>query len=1068
MLQPLLRAGSSGFRSLSGPAGSRLSSRLLFSTLQTRLAASPSPAVSGEHDHINEPSTGPGTASSGDPLLLEDTDIWEVIQGALRTPKPPSPVVGSWKSSQASHVDRNGVSQKSEFDYEKSWSLEDGMKLLDRTFKPEISKAPLAIEEQRIDEAKQTTTKPSQSSFPIFNADDPEAILNSKKTLTPQDALEYMKIFRRSYKSPESNRVTQLIATSPVLHYEQATAVELLRNLFLEPKLPGPHEYRTLQKSLIRHGYTLENIKEWAWILSGDTEDECITRLTDTGRGQPFFVLNSLLQTKIESFVQRQSLTGLMKAIELSFIRNPPPANTRNAERYIENAAILIKTICAHCRRVWPSLLPTCATMFVEMMEKTLPTIVRDPDKLYMAQSALLNTSLQYFAKLSDMRAYKNSVFNWQSLRILLSYSDRQPRAFMLDRKSYVAVRVVLLASEHTPRERDIAGRLQNQWPPYPMPRDGIDEQIDSEENYSRVVKLGMMATEAGFDKTELDRTIDTLGGLGPDMTPTARQRAVFDKNGLDVGISRAAREENIWAAKIRSTRNSTEAWAIFNDPPIRGPTQPTARIYYAMFRKLVARESTTTGYLPGDGRELTPIMIPNLTAFERARRTPPSVEQLYEQMKREGIKLDVACLSLLVQEAPSVADACRYLEESSLTDAQYESIAGPMLPENIETLQTIPRLVVAGFIRVLCRKHVRNQVNIELYHRATFYRIQKAVWLAWARFPGRHPGGVSVWRDICTVMSRSPTPRLHPNISEEVNMAKLLPLFLRGFFHLVDSYGRDLDSAANLFSIVEAFMVPHINNNKDFALEKPLTGIMSVFAMEQQPLAQTNIPSAREYSRLKFTLLQQRQDSSPADMAWLLRRFSGCFFNRVRDPGPLSPSSHDKVASSQPTADDSTADSEILPSIYTVPSDAVHRLMRAWAFTGNFDGMARLVRWIATEWTEGDLVGHERASTRERNSIHSALCAFRLFAEPFRSVKEVRALRDVVDARAEKEDCGFCWPSEMERDLYGQGDLLGHAQLLKGFLDRVLRQRGIVRSVNDVHDWEQEMEEWWEKGEYW
>ncbi|KAL1890586.1 hypothetical protein Cpir12675_005339 [Ceratocystis pirilliformis] len=1042
-----------------------------FSTPQLRShASSSSPALDGDNDHTSRPVAGrslphldSNAANAIDPLLVEDKDIWELIQGALRAPESPFSLTELENPPQSSCIDRNQSPEKSEFDYEKSWSLDDGLRLLDRAFEPEISKDPLTAEEKHILEPTPTALKEKAHKLRcIFNPNNPGEIPGGRSALAPQDALEYMKRFRRHFDLPESNTVTQLIATSPVLHYEQATAVEMLRSLFIEPRFPAPYEYKTLQKSLDRHGYTLENIKEWAWILSGDTEDECVTRLFDTGRGHPFFVLNSLLQTSNGSFVQRQSLSGLIKAVERSFVRDPPIANTRNAERYIANAAILMKYICAHCCRIWPSLLPICATMFVEMMEKTLPSIISNPEKLFVAQSALLNSSLQSFAKLSDTRAYKNSVFNWQSLRILLAYSDRQPKSFMLDRKSYVAVRLVLLASEHTPRERDIAGRLQDLWPPYPVPRDGIDEQVAPEENYSRVVKLGMMATEAGFNKTDLDREIDTLGGLGPDMTPTARQRAVLG----NTNFSRTAREENIWAAKIRSTRNATEAWAVFNDPPTRRLTRPTARIYYALFRKLVARENTAPKYLPGDGRELTPIVIPNLTPFERARLTPPSVEQLYEQMKRDGTDADEACLSLLVQEAASVADACRYLEESTLTDEQYEAVAGPMLVENIETLRAVPRLIVSGFIRVLCRKHVRNQVDVELYHRATFYRIQKAVWLAWARFPGRHPSGVSVWRDICTVMSRSPTPRLHPNISEEANMAKLVPLFFRGFFHLLDSYGRDLESAANLFSIIEAYMVPHINAHKNFSLEKPLTGVMSVFAMEQQPPTQSNIPSAREYSRLKLTLLEQRQDSSSAEMAWLLRRFSGCFFNRIRDPGPLSPSSHDKVAASR-DADDHSIDGEILPSIYTVPSDAVHRLMRAWAFTGNFAGMARLVRWIATEWTEGDLVDHEGASTRERNSIHNALCAFRLFAEPFRPVKEVNAMRDLIDNRAEKEDCGFSWPSEVERDLYGQGDLLGHAQLLKNVLDRILKQRGIVRKVHDLPDWELDMEEWWEKPDY-
>ncbi|KAL2885294.1 prefoldin subunit [Ceratocystis lukuohia] len=916
-------------------------------------------------------------ANAIDPLLLEDKDIWELIQGALRAPESSSSLPELENPPQSSCPDRNQSPEEPEFDYEKSWSLDDGLRLLERAFEPEISKDPLTAEEKHIREPTPTAPKGKAHKLrSIFNPDNPGEIPGGRSALAPQDALEYMKRFRRHFDLPESNRVTQIIATSPVLHYEQATAVEMLRCLFIEPRFPAPHEYRTLQKSLDRHGYTLENIKEWAWILSGNTEDECVTRLFDTGRGHPFFVLNSLLQTSNDSFVQRQSLSGLIKAVERSFVRDPPIANTRNAERYIANAAILM------------------------------------------------------------------------NLRILLAYSDRQPKSFMLDRKSYVAVRLVLLASEHTPRERDIAGRLQDLWPPYPVPRDGIDEQVAPEENYSRVVKLGMMATEAGFSKTDLDREIDTLGGLGPDMTPTARQRAVLG----NTNFSKTAREENIWAAKIRSTRNATEAWAPGYIMPYSASSLPA--------------KTLPPKYLPGDGRELTPIVIPNLTPFERARLTPPSVEQLYEQMKRDGTDADEACLSLLVQEAASVADACRYLEESTLTDAQYEAVAGPMLAENIETLRTVPRLIVSGFIRVLCRKHVRNQVDVELYHRATFYRIQKAVWLAWARFPGRHPSGVSVWRDICTVMSRSPTPRLHPNISEEANMAKLVPLFFRGFFHLVDSYGRDLESAANLFSIIEAYMVPHINAHKNFSLEKPLAGVMSVFAMEQQPPTQSNIPSAREYSRLKSTLLEQRQDSSSAEMAWLLRRFSGCFFNRIRDPGPLSPSSHDKVAASQ-DADDHSIDGEILPSIYTVPSDAVHRLMRAWAFTGNFAGMARLVRWIATEWTEGDLVDHESASTRERNSIHNALCAFRLFAEPFRPAKEVHALRDLIDNRAEKEDCGFSWPSEVERELYGQGDLLGHAQLLKNVLDRILKQRGIVRKVHDLPDWEVDMEEWWEKPDY-
>ncbi|KAI8315504.1 hypothetical protein K4K61_001484 [Colletotrichum sp. SAR11_59] len=236
-------------------------------------------------------------------------------------------------------------------------------------------------------------------------------------------------------------------------------------------------------------------------------------------------------------------------------------------------------------------------------------------------QCRVFNAALQAVSEPAAEKPYDRATCNWKAITALLSLSSGLPRPLVIERQSYRAIRQILLMLPKTVTERDTASALASSWPPYRILRDGMEEKANAEDYLSRVVKAGMMMQEAGYAKQPVDDVTDILGGRAPDGSPTVQTRANYPR--------RIHYDQAAWAALIRTTRNSQEAWAMFKNPP-EANMEPNWQVYWELIVKIAAKPADLDhNNLPGDGREVSPFDDRNLTDFEKARTKTNGLEVL-------------------------------------------------------------------------------------------------------------------------------------------------------------------------------------------------------------------------------------------------------------------------------------------------------------------------------------------------------------------------------------------------------------------------------------------------------
>ncbi|KAI8248609.1 hypothetical protein K4K53_000700 [Colletotrichum sp. SAR 10_77] len=263
------------------------------------------------------------------------------------------------------------------------------------------------------------------------------------------------------------------------------------------------------------------------------------------------------------------------------------------------------------------------------------------------------------FYLLSTEKPYDRAICNWKAITALLSLSSGLPRPLIIERQSYRAIRQILLMLPKTVTERDTASALASSWPPYRILRDGMEEKANAEDYLSRVVKAGMMMQEAGYAKQPVDDVTDILGGRAPDGSPTVQTRANYPR--------RIHYDQAAWAALIRTTRNSQEAWAIFKNPP-EANMEPNWQVYWELIVKIAAKPADLDhNNLPGDGREVSPFDDRNLTDFEKARTKTNGLEVLLLATEVMGRAEAHSGLSLLMFHSENNRESQTFLSLYSL-----------------------------------------------------------------------------------------------------------------------------------------------------------------------------------------------------------------------------------------------------------------------------------------------------------------------------------------------------------------------------------------------------------------
>lgn len=504
--------------------------------------------------------------------------------------------------------------------------------------------------------------------------------------------------------------------------------------------------YRVASRALTERGLSFTDVEDWATIVLDDSADERVNLFLATLTRYPSFLLLEICRRDVlhvgtlkklliqiwqrvlyksslgfDSAVAGNSSENLTNQGQSSFDSSGSPIPLHELE---ENAfSILIHRLLYQCRRIWPPAVITVAHM-IDPYINTLPIAFSDNARTpkpaqYRRMCRLQNKLLQALALPAVYEPFESTVYSWSAQKVILGLSSTFSPPLTLDQPAYQAVIQVLDASKKSAFESRSATLRTRTWPPWRVEQDGMDARREPEEDLSRSVAALMRKRESGYSDVPLDEIMSILGGQEPDGTPTIQTRA-FVKNRPLISYVTSPNPLNpsIWAARIEATRDVQEAWAAFTEFSEKGG-KPSLFIYHAMFRKLVyERRRRSMGYVyngaPGDGREVLPVIDDNTSDFYRSRLRPPSYNELYEDMLRQGLRPSGLTLNFLVRHAPSIRQGIRYLHDSGLSDHTLRYLHGGDV-ENAPSNEVKSKVsqnmtdvvepwVIGGFVALLCR----------------------------------------------------------------------------------------------------------------------------------------------------------------------------------------------------------------------------------------------------------------------------------------------------------------------------------------------------------------------------
>lgn len=495
-------------------------------------------------------------------------------------------------------------------------------------------------------------------------------------------------------------------------------------------------EWKVRLNQLALKGVNEDDLAHWLWILEAEATDLKVERFLSSDRHKPIFVLMAILRAD-EYMLKGSSLVNLYDYIARTYFRRsagfreyPPKSvilRTLNNQLNMSptHFMLLIRRLVHHCLKTFPSSIVTISRLVVDYL-RTIPDATPNKSNRrtgYADRCMIFNFALHNFRRTSRTKPLVNMPHNWKAQKILLGFSAGSKRPLIINRQSYRAIRIVLMGLKKTQDEKRTAMRHAKTWPPYIRQLDGIDEARDTQEYLSRNVKAGILKRQEGYADDLVDRALGTLGGaaLGESVTIQTRSLAPtiwFKKyRGLQVFTD--------WAAKVKATRNSHEAWQLFHEPPLPN-LKPNFQVYAEMFSKLFAMEiDYTSSVLPGDAKEVYPPHLVNLTEFERERLRPCSAEELYQRMLQDGNRPVRHCLALLIRNAPSLEKAAVFLNDSPLDKRAIEEMTTSKSPR-YEMLSLIPITIFDAYVGLLCYRQGRQRWVPNPKHKPRYENLKR------------------------------------------------------------------------------------------------------------------------------------------------------------------------------------------------------------------------------------------------------------------------------------------------------------------------------------------------------
>ncbi|KAI1505094.1 hypothetical protein F5X99DRAFT_369489 [Biscogniauxia marginata] len=733
----------------------------------------------------------------------------------------------------------------------------------------------------------------------------------------------------------------------------------------------SPARWRDTLNSVAARGWAEDNLNHWVWLLSGENGDDRIARFLSTEEPKPIFLL-LLLFRRDEIIRKPESLVATLEYVSKHYITIAPGSSAPAKMLTPHTFLILLSRLILHIQRLAPRSIVTLARFAKEYI-KEIPK--HYGPKAYRYQCLVFNTALQLFKRQASNQPLVNMEFNWRAQKLLLALSEGLEKPLVINKRSYRAIRQVLIGLKRSAEEKMAVRRSAKSWPPYRQDFDGVDARRMPEDDYTRSIKAGLLMAEAGYEPDNYDLALNTLGGMN-DRSPTIPTRSQPPKEWK--GEKKDWNLHTRWAMSIRATRNPQEAWRALRAFADQTSAPPNIQVYGEMFIKLLTENANPDlDPLPGDLRENFPVHDANYSPYELARLTPPTVAELYDQMISQGIKPEGHYLYTLVTHAGSVEEGLRYLTDSNIDPVSISQL-GLFKEPSHRALQRIPLLAFRSYIHLLCRIQPARQGQQRL-PTDDLMRIRHAMKLVSIRLIPDTTEGATFrppWYIILRALAR---PHIAvKNGTETENDIEALSMFIDVLRAAQRSVGLDPEFLILFCRVVQKAASSRLKLLQETQPTLPAT---------EEPLL---IPSAKSLSRALQTM-----------------------FSSFTTPAELSRWVTSPMALKQP-----------------VGPVHLHGYMRALAFLDDQVAMMDLATWILDHWEyiEGEI---ERMGYRGRWMMARTMCAFHAFAGPSLSDKQKQEL-DLRMDRITASSPMWRWPTEDEVDYYVGVDKRGASQRLR------------------------------------
>ncbi|KAG5952822.1 hypothetical protein E4U53_007877 [Claviceps sorghi] len=741
--------------------------------------------------------------------------------------------------------------------------------------------------------------------------------------------------------------------------------------------LPTEDEMDRILKHLSLVFHSREALDYYVYVLRGRDDEERCQRFLEKRFLVPQFVFNFLVRPTAD-FVDTGTLLAMLESCHLYFdttekakMRAKMQAgmkvqNHGRGEKDVSdqrlgidqvNFDLILRFLVTQCLRLEPRYIVMLADKAARHIEG-MSSSIDNPRKLHVRQCEAFNASLQVFQpqrRLQTVQRSMPNIYFWEAQRILLTMSAGLSKPLLISGAGFRAIRNVLSGLPKNYTEVNSSTRHAPGWPPYLQPGHGMDELSDPEDNWSRVVSAGMLMQEAGYSKNELDTAVDVLQGMATNGAPTIQQRNVIDK-GRRVGV---------WEASIRATRNAQEAWGRFRNPPGL-EMKPGLNEYAAMFEKLTMREAEPeSGVLPGDkALNFSTEHEANLTEFETARLQPPSISELYQDMRLAGVRPEGACLRTLVANSESLETAHQYLSDSW---GNKEAIQNLMADEPCpHLLSSVTLSLFAAYIQACLR--VQGQSGNGQLMRAIRLSEARLQWnrTRWMAF---------VWGVILKDLSQH-------HRALRISLTDQLGLISRVADTIESRAGLQLSSFTQFNKCVRKAIWRQASNllTSDCAGDDRIQlGILQ--ALRDQ--GATGVLEAKNSSGQRdgaASDLSEHDSAKIATTTAVLQKVAGrmrsmfwALAERERDVQRQLDSY--SVAPLERMSDRGDV----------IRSEHVYEYMLSLGYLGQFADMARLVEWLIQQWGQPDIVSAlgELEEHPRYADFFETLCVFRLVAEP-------------------------------------------------------------------------------------